>query len=170
MKKTWLVAFFAGLFVLISCNKATEESSTGNTKAAQKPTPCCEVTCSNGDCKAYGSPCSCTCTFLGKPECSGSTKSVAAMPDSVFDGRIHVTLNRDFLQNVAKDQEALRSLNKPYANELADVFDSYKSLIEKYGYELKTREALTAYYTLIDKEDAAEKQFTIEELEYLSNR
>lgn len=169
MKKTLLVAFIAGLFVLISCNKATEDSSTGNTKAAQKPTPCCEVTCPKGDCKAFGSPCSCTCSFWGKPECSGSSKSVAAMPDSVFDGRIHVTLKRDFLQSLAKDQEALRSLNKPYANELADVFDGYKSLIDKYGYELKTREALSAYYALIEKENAAEKQFTTEELEYLSN-
>lgn len=92
------------------------------------------------------------------------------MPDSVFDGRTHVTLKRDFLTSLAKDQEALRSLNKPYANELADVFDGYKSLIDKYGYELKTREALSAYYTLIDKENAAEKLFTIEELEFLSNR
>ncbi len=137
MKKHLLVAFLAGLFVLFSCNKATEESST---KASQI-----------------------------NPDCSETMESVAAMPDSVFDGRTHVTLNRDFLQSVKKDQEALRSLKKPYADDLANMMSGYEDLISKYGYELKTREAVSAYYSLVAQENAAESMFTMEELEYLSN-
>ena len=149
----------AATFLLLACEENEKPSPVKDT-----PNPCCEVSCKQGSCKAYGSSCSCTCTFLGKPECHSFGDKAAEIPDSWFDGRTFVILDPNILELVKKDQQKLYSLNKKYATELADALDGYKDLVKKYGLTLKEKKAVVEYYKLVDLENKYEKKFTEEEL------
>lgn len=147
MKKLMTLIGIVSILTFLSCNKNEMEP----TKGVVKPEPCCSVTCEDGSCSAYGAPCNCSCSWLGAPKCNGTAQSVIEMPDSLFDGREHVTLDKDFLDKVKKDQEILYSLHLPYATEIADAQNSYSTLIQKHGYVLTTRQALIDYYTIVEK-------------------
>lgn len=149
MKKLLLLVGVITILSFFSCNK----DKTVPTKGVVKPEPCCSVACEDGSCAAYGAPCNCSCNCFGKPQCNGTAKSVLDMPDSLFDGRVHVSLNENFLDKVKKEQEILYSLNLPYATEIADVHNSFPALIQKHGYVLTTRQALVDYYTIVEKEE-----------------
>ncbi len=65
MKKVVLL-----LLVVItgSCNKKMDEKVIIEPEFALL---CCSSKCTKGDCVAYDSPCDCTCTFWGRPDCQG---------------------------------------------------------------------------------------------------
>ena len=163
MKKLLLLVGVITILSFFSCNK----DETVPTKGVVKPEPCCSVSCSGGSCSAYGAPCNCQCSWLGAPQCNGTAKSVLDMPDSLFDGRVHVSLNENFLDKVKKEQEILYSLNLPYATEIADVHNSFPALIQKHGYVLTTRQALVDYYTIVEKEEKLFNELPFEQQKML---
>lgn len=162
MKRLRVFISIALLTAMYACDKI--DNNQAQTKANPTPTPCCEVNCKNGSCKAYGAPCHCTCTLLGKPDCQGSEKAVNDMPDSLFDGRVFVVLDKEILKTVQHQRDILYSFNKEYAKKLADGMFGYEKLIKKHGYNLKTKEALLDYYALVSLENLYENDFTDEEL------
>ena len=176
MKNIKFIAIFAMLIgiattaIFVACEKINDINNEKNNKVQKavvnpNTSPCCQVTCDKGNCKSFSPPCNCTCTFLGKPDCSGGGVSdIISMPEDIFDGRVHVSLNADFVEKVREDQEYLRSLNKNYADELANAMEAYVSLVETYGLELTTKEGLVAYYSIIEIENQYESLFTEEEL------
>lgn len=163
MKKILLLVGVITILSFFSCNK----DKTVPTKGVVKPEPCCSVACEDGSCAAYGAPCNCSCNCFGKPQCNGTVKSVLDMPDSLFDGRVHVSLNENFLDKVKKEQEILYSLNLPYATEIADVHNSFPALIQKHGYVLTTRQALVDYYTIVEKEEKLFNELPFEQQKML---
>ncbi len=168
MKKLLKNALWLCAAVLLFCSCENDETTSKTDQGSTISSLCCDVTCKRGSCRGYGSPCECTCTLLGKPKCSSSAQSVQAMSDNMFSEDItHVILSEDLIEETTKDQAILRSLNKTYADELADAIEGYKDLVNKYGYELKTKEALIEYYTLTDIEDEYESKFTMAELEII---
>lgn len=161
MKKLLLLVGVITILSFFSCNK----DETVPTKGVEKPEPCCSVACEDGSCSACGA--TCNCSWLGDPQCNGTAKSVLDMPDSLFDGRVHVSLNKDFLDRVKKKQEILYSLNLPYATEIADSQNSYPALIQKHGYVLTTRQALVDYYTIVEKEEKLFNELPFEQQKML---
>lgn len=140
MKKLLLLVGVITILSFFSCNK----DKTVPTKGVVKPEPCCSTACEHS-----------------------TAKSVLDMPDSLFDGRVHVSLNEDFLDKVKKDQEILYSLNLPYATEIADSQNSYPALIQKHGYVLTTRQALVDYYTIVEKEEKLFNELPFEQQKML---
>lgn len=165
MKRLKVFVCIALLTAMYACDKT--DNSQAQTKANPTPTPCCEVTCKHGSCKAYGSPCHCTCTFLGKPDCESTEKTIKDMPDSLFDGRVFVVLDKEILETIQHQRDVLYSFNKEYAKNLAEGMSGYEELIKKHGYNLKTKEALLEYYALVSLENLYENDFTDEELAIL---
>lgn len=161
MKRILALIGAVSILTFLSCNK----DETVPTKGVVKPEPCCSVACEDGSCSACGA--TCNCSWLGDPQCNGTAKSVLDMPDSLFDGRVHVSLNKDFLDRVKKKQEILYSLNLPYATEMADSQNSYPALIQKHGYVLTTRQALVDYYTIVEKEEKLFNELPFEQQKML---
>ncbi len=163
MKRILALIGAVSILTFLSCNK----DETVPTKGVEKPIPCCSVACEDGSCSACGAPCNCSCNWLGDLQCNGTAKSVLDMPDSLFDGRVHVSLNEDFLDKVKKKQEILYCLNLPYATEIADSQNSYPALIQKHGYVLTTRQALVDYYTIVEKEEKLFNELPFEQQKML---
>lgn len=77
-----LVSIIAvGIFV--ACTKTKETNEVQSLSDVQKyehkeNSKCCDVECRKGKCTAYKSPCSCTCGFLGHPDCGGGGNKMIA--------------------------------------------------------------------------------------------
>lgn len=140
MKKIFALIGVAFILTFLSCGQKEKASS----KDVEKPIPCCSTACEHS-----------------------TAQSVLDMPDSLFDGRVHVSLNEDFLDKVKKEQEILYSLNLPYATEIADSQNSYPALIQKHGYVLTTRQALVDYYTIVEKEEKLFNELPFEQQKML---
>ena len=87
-----------------------------------------------------------------------------SMSDAEFDGRPYIELNSNILSTMDTLCSLLVSFNKTYASEVAEELTGFTSLIETYGYTLNTRDALLAYYTIVDYCEARENFFSVSEV------
>lgn len=167
-----IVASFIGcIFIAVSCDKKETQEQDGITlteKASgsgSSSTICCSVSCSRGSCNAYGpGSCSCTCSLSGRARCS-SISAISVADAHLFDGRVHVTLSPTILQQTKDLQDLLYSFNKDYATAVADKHGEFKNIVDNYGYKLTTKDAVLAYYDILEFEDNYVSQFTTEEVE-----
>ena len=169
MKKKDGVLFAAGLvlvsiIVFFSCEKEKKTVLKNQPSVASMQEPSCTTQCKNGSCSAYGNQATCYCNIFGLPRCQGGTAAVNSMPDAEFDGRPYVELNSNILSTMDTLCSLLVSFNKTYASEVADELTGFTSLIETYGYTLNTKDALLAYYTIVDYCEARENFFTVNEV------
>ena len=159
------MAFTASVFT--ACEKDKESKRSNETSAFAEPAtlvqPGCSVSCAHGRCSAYGTNCECTCTFFGYPKCD-NLNGINHTPNSEFDGREYVVLEANTLEVIAAQRELLYSFQKSYATEVADKLAEFTDLVNTYGLNLNTKDALLAYYSIIDYCNARESQFSMAEL------
>ncbi|MBO7201769.1 MAG: hypothetical protein J6V54_10315 [Bacteroidales bacterium] len=167
---TMIVACLIGcIFIAVSCDKKETQEQDGITLTEKANdsgnSVCCSVSCSKGSCNAYGpGSCSCTCSLTGRPKCS-NISAISVADEHLFDGRVHVTLSPTILQQTKELQDLLYSFNKDYATAVADKHGEFKNIVDNYGYELTTKNAVLAYYDILEFEDNYVSQFTTEEVE-----
>lgn len=90
------------------------------------------------------------------------------MSNSLFDGRIHMTLSQDIVPFTTNLRNALLSLGVEHARTLANKLAGINTLVSNYGYTLRTKAALLDYYDIVDAIDNAESSFTVAEINQLS--
>lgn len=78
-------------------------------------------------------------------------RKVAAMPDSLFDGRPHIIVNDGFHDLNAKQIAMLRTFSNPYAPKIAAIIEHLDSVMRVTHDTITTREALMQYYHYFDK-------------------
>ncbi len=171
---TMIVASLIGcIFIAVSCDKKETQEQDGITLTEKVDGPyqeiCCSVSCRRGSCSAYGyGDCSCRCSFFGFPRCS-SKEAISILDDDLFGVWAHVSLSPTILQQTKELQDLLYSFDKDYATTIANKYDDLKNIVNIYGYELKTKSALLAYYDILEFEDDYVSLFTTEEVLAIEN-
>jgi len=116
--------------------KSTLIKKTAIPGTGEGSSPCCEVTCRRGSCKAYTSPCNCTC-IGGQPSCGGLTS-----------GNANIITAENF-QMAYYDNLAEYITNNLNNTEVADAVLAIKQLFQNNEFILNTQELVDSYYTYL---------------------
>lgn len=164
---TMAVAGIIGCIVVaVSCDKKETHEQDGITFTQKLDdsggtAAYCEISCIKGSCNSFGG--NCFCDAFGYPNCSDA-EAVRAMDNSLFDGKIYVTLSPAILQQTKELQDLLYSFGKDYATAVADNLNGIKNIIDRHGHELTTRAGLLAYYELLESNNNYITLFTHKEI------
>lgn len=96
-------------------------------------------------------------------------REVAAMPDSLFDGRPHIIVNSSFYDLNAKQVAMLRTFSNPSAPRIAAIIENLDSVMRTNHDTITTREALMQYYHYYDQLDGMTNCLTAEEQSQILN-
>lgn len=149
------IVLFSSLFFIVacgviyfSCNKQEimDDSNLKSEnelvqKTADDPggsgttTPCCEASCRRGACKAYTSPCNCTC-IGGQPSCGGLTTG----------GGTGNIITSDPAQMASYDNLASYIQNELNDAMVAEAVIAIKQLFENNDFKLESQELVDLYY------------------------
>ena len=98
-----------------------------------------------------------------------SEREVAAMSDSLFDGRPHIIVNNGFYDLNAKQVAMLRTFSNPNAPRIAAIIENLDSVMRTNHDTITTREALMQYYHYYDQLDEMTNRLTAEEQSQILN-
>lgn len=151
------VLFVSFLVMLNSCSNETNEIKS-NKNIQSSPSECCSVSCKRGSCTSYSSPCSCTCSIWGMPEC-GSTASQIDDKEWLIHNKVSIEANdeqinsqEDFIKYIDLKISLMEDDNlKSSLTNAKSILFKINQLFTKNKLNISNEEDIIQYYKYVDE-------------------